>query len=177
MTTPISQTILSSRLFRGSRFIALPRFASLLAAVALLSAQACAKDDTAAAAETAGSAEQLVSPENIAVVKAEEIRVGPSLSGSLAAETQSTVRAEVSGAVLQTFVDVGAVVHQGQELARLDDSGIRDSYISARSGVTTADNTVQIAQREADRAEALSKAGAIADRQREQARNQLISAQ
>src|SRR5439155_25296416 len=83
----------------------------------------------------------------------------------------------VSGAVLQTFVDEGATVHAGQELARIDDSGIRDQFISARSAVTTADNTVQIAEREAQRAETLAKAGAIPERQRDQARNQLISAQ
>jgi RND family efflux transporter MFP subunit len=148
----------------------------VLAVGSLLFIQACKKDDTASAAETA-TAEQLVSPENIAVVKAEEIRVGPSLSGSLSAETQSTVRAEVSGAVLQTLVEVGGAVRQGQDLARIDDAGIRDAYQSARSGVTTATNTVQIAQREADRADALSKAGAIADRQRDQAHNQLTSAQ
>jgi RND family efflux transporter MFP subunit len=83
----------------------------------------------------------------------------------------------VSGAVLQTLVDVGGPVREGQELARLDDSGIRDQYISARSGVTTAENSAQIAEREAQRAEALSKAGAIADRQRDQARNGLTAAQ
>jgi RND family efflux transporter MFP subunit len=118
-----------------------------------------------------------VGPEAVAIVKAEEIRSGPALSGQLSAETQSTVRAEVSGAVLQTYVDVGTAVRQGQDLARIDDSGIRDSYISARSGVTTADNAVQIAEREARRAETLSKAGAIADRQKDQAQNGLIAAQ
>jgi RND family efflux transporter MFP subunit len=148
----------------------------VLAVAALFPVQACKKEDTASAAETA-TAEQLVSPENIAVVRAEEIRVGPSLSGSLSAETQSTVRAEVSGAVLQTLAEVGGTVRQGQDLARIDDSGIRDAFVSARSGVTTAQNTVQIAQRESDRADALSKAGAIADRQRDQAHNQLTSAQ
>src|SRR4051812_8569755 len=151
---------------------------ALFAAVTLLSTQACKQDETdAAAAETTASSAMSVGPEAIAIVKAEEIRSGPALSGQLSAETQSTVRAEVSGAVLQTFVDVGAAVHAGQELARIDDSGIRDQYTSARSGVTTADNTVQIAEREAQRADALSKAGAIADRQRDQAHNQLISAQ
>src|SRR3954462_5146057 len=94
---------------RNSRF-------ALLAAL-LTSAQACKKDDTASTAE-APSAEQLVSPENIAVVKAEEIRVGPSLSGSLSAETQSTVRSEVSGAGLQTMAEVGGAVHPGQDLGR-----------------------------------------------------------
>jgi RND family efflux transporter MFP subunit len=118
-----------------------------------------------------------VGPEAVAIVRAEEIRSGPALSGQLSAENQVTVRSEVSGAVLQTMVDVGATVREGQDLARLDDSGIRDSYISARSGVTTAENSAQIAEREVQRAEALSKAGAIADRQRDQARNQLTAAQ
>lgn len=149
-----------------------------LAAVALLSAQACKQNDAAnAAAAESNATAMAVGPENIAIVKAEEIKSGPALSGSLSPETQATVRSEVSGAVLQTFVEAGSSVHQGQELARIDDSGIRDAYLSAKSAVTTADNTVQIADREAARAETLSKAGAIADRQRDQARNQLIGAQ
>lgn len=150
---------------------------AVLAAVLLSSVQACKQNDAASAAETADASDMSVGPENIAVVRAEEIRTGPSLSGALSAETQSTVRAEVSGAVLQTLVEVGAAVRQGQDLARIDDSGIRDSYISARSGVTTAENSLQVAEREAQRAEALSKAGAIAERQRDQARNGLIAAQ
>jgi membrane fusion protein, multidrug efflux system len=118
-----------------------------------------------------------VGPENIAIVKADEITTGPALSGSLSAETQATVRAEVSGAVLQTYVEAGSPVRAGQELARIDDSGIRDAYLSAKSAVTTADNTVQLATREAERSETLAKAGAIAERQRDQARNQLTGAQ
>lgn len=151
---------------------------AVLAAALLVTAQACKKDDTASAAETSGANDVMsVGPEAIAVVRAEEIRSGPALSGQLSAENQVTVRSEVSGAVLNTLVDVGAAVREGQELARLDDSGIRDTYISARSGVTTAENSAQIAEREVQRAEALSKAGAIADRQRDQARNQLTAAQ
>jgi membrane fusion protein (multidrug efflux system) len=152
---------------------------AVLAAVTLIAGSACKQNDAADAAETAGAAaaEMSVGPEGMAVVKAEEIRTGPALSGQLSAENQVTVRAEVSGAVLQTYVDVGAPVREGQDLARIDDSGIRDSYISARSGVTTADNTVQLAEREVTRADALLKAGAISDRQRDQARNQLSTAQ
>jgi RND family efflux transporter MFP subunit len=151
---------------------------AVLAAALLLSVHACKKDDTASAAETSAANDAMtVGPEAVAIVRAEEIRSGPALSGELSAENQVTVRSEVSGAVLQTMVDVGATVREGQDLARLDDSGIRDSYISARSGVTTAENSAQIAEREVQRAEALSKAGAIADRQRDQARNQLTAAQ
>ena len=151
---------------------------TIAVAAVLLSIQACKQNDAAsAAAAEAKSTAMSVGPENIAVVKAEEIRSGPALSGALSAETQATVRSEISGAVLQTLVEVGSPVHQGQELARLDDSGIRDAYLSAKSGVTTADNTLQIADREAQRAETLAKAGAIAERQRDQAHNQLIGAQ
>jgi membrane fusion protein (multidrug efflux system) len=153
---------------------------AVFAALLLVSAQACKQDDaaTADAAETTAAApEMTVGLEAMAIVKAEEIRTGPALSGQLSAETQSSVRSEFSGAVLQTYVDVGDPVRQGQDLARIDDSGIRDMFISARSGVTTADNSVQLAEREVQRAEALSKAGAIADRQRDQARNALTGAQ
>jgi membrane fusion protein, multidrug efflux system len=154
------------------------RAVTLAAVAALLSVQACKQNDAANAASAESKAAAMtVGPENIAVVKAEEIKSGPALSGSLSPETQATVRSEVSGAVLQTFVEAGSPVRQGQELARIDDSGIRDAYLSAKSAVTTADNTVQIAEREAGRAETLAKAGAIADRQRDQARNQLIGAQ
>jgi membrane fusion protein, multidrug efflux system len=154
------------------------RAITLAAVAALLSVQACKQNDAAnAAAAESNAAAMTVGPENIAVVKAEEIKSGPALSGSLSPEAQATVRSEVSGAVLQTFVEAGSPVRQGQELARIDDSGIRDAYLSAKSAVTTADNTVQIAEREAGRAETLAKAGAIAERQRDQARNQLIGAQ
>ncbi|HEY6219704.1 MAG TPA: efflux RND transporter periplasmic adaptor subunit [Gemmatimonadaceae bacterium] len=152
------------------------RTIAIVAMLSLLTAQACKQNDAANAA-TADANIMTVGPENIAVVKAEEIKTGPALSGALAPETQSTVRAEVAGAVLQTLVEAGTTVHAGQELARIDDSGIRDAYLSAKSGVTTADNTAQIAQRESDRADALLKAGAIADRQRDQAHNALIAAQ
>jgi membrane fusion protein (multidrug efflux system) len=152
------------------------QIAAFTAILTLVSVQACKHDDAAAAVEAA-IASMTVGPENIAVVKSQQIKSGPSLSGSLEPETQSTVRSEVSGAVLQTFVEAGSSVHEGQELARIDDSGIRDTYLSAKSAVTTADNTVQIAEREANRADTLSKAGAIPDRQREQAHNQLSSAQ
>jgi membrane fusion protein (multidrug efflux system) len=154
-------------------------YAIKLATVAtLLSVHACKQNDSAnAAAAESKAAAMTVGPENIAVVNAEEIKSGPALSGSLSPETQATVRSEVSGAVLQTYVEAGTPVRRGQELARIDDSGIRDAYLSAKSAVATADNTVQIAEREAGRAETLAKAGAIADRQRDQVRNQLIAAQ
>jgi membrane fusion protein (multidrug efflux system) len=116
-------------------------------------------------------------PEQIAVVKSQEIRSGPSLSGSLQAETQATVSAELGGAVLRTFAEAGSSVSAGQELVRIDDASLRDAVLSAQSGVTTARNQVELAQREVTRAENLVKAGAIPERQVELAKSQLIGAQ
>ena len=75
-----------------------------MTAVIGLAIQGC-KQDEAASASVAGSnaAVMTVGPENIAVIKAEEIRTGPTLSGTLSAETEATVRAEVSVGGLRNF--------------------------------------------------------------------------
>src|SRR5436305_11868509 len=113
-------------------------FVAFAAIVSIVTTEACRQDSATASAAESNAAAMSVGPENIAVVKAEEIKSGPALSGSLSAETQATVRSEVTGAVLQTFVEAGTAVLSGQELARIGDSGIRDTYLSAKSGVTTA---------------------------------------
>ncbi|HVX38300.1 MAG TPA: efflux RND transporter periplasmic adaptor subunit, partial [Gemmatimonadaceae bacterium] len=150
----------------------------LTAAAVLLSAAAfaaCKKDNSA----TASAAPQgmIVGPENIAVVKAQQIRSGPAISGTLQPEEQATVRAEISGPVLQTFAEQGERVNKGQVLARIDDSALRQAELSARAAVTTAQNTVSINKREVDRSETLLKAGAIAERDLEVVRNQYSAAE
>jgi RND family efflux transporter MFP subunit len=136
---------------------------------------ACNGDD--ASADTANAQEAvLVGRENIAVVKSQEIRTGPTLSGAIEAERVATVRAEVPGAVLETMAEPGQRVAAGATLARLDDSAIRDMALSARAGVATATNANDIAKKELERAEALEKAGAIATRDLERARNAALAA-
>jgi RND family efflux transporter MFP subunit len=105
-------------------------------------------------------------------VKSDQIRSGPAISGNLEAESQSTVRAEVGGAVLETLADQGDRVSAGQTLARIDDATLRAAELAARSQVTTAQNAAEIAKRQVDRSEALIKAGAIAERDLELVRNQ-----
>jgi RND family efflux transporter MFP subunit len=150
-----------------------------LAGVALLlvmtTAAACNRDE--ARAEPAGANPVVVGPENIAVVRLQDVRSGPSLSGSLQAEQDATVRAELSGAVVQTYAEVGQRVGAGAVLARLDDRAIRDTYLSAQSGVVTAQNNYTVAQRELERSQTLARAGAIAERNVELARNAASSAQ
>jgi membrane fusion protein, multidrug efflux system len=153
-----------------------PRAAAGLAlALLALSAGACDKKD--ASAEPAGAETMLVGPENVTVVRAEPISSGPALSGSLTPELSATIRSEMSGAVLQTYAEAGQRVTAGQPLAQLDAAVLRDQQISARGAVATAQSSYEIAQRELSRNSTLEKAGAIAERDLERARNALVAAQ
>jgi RND family efflux transporter MFP subunit len=144
-------------------------------ALAALALSGCKGADTSKAATTTPG--MVVGPENIAVVTAQQIRSGPSISGNLDPEEQATVRAEVGGAVLQTFAEQGQTVARGAMLARIDDSALREAELSARAAVTTAQNTVDVNKRQVDRSEALIKAGAIAERDLELTRNQYSAAE
>lgn len=135
----------------------------------------CRRGD--ANAEPAGTDSVVIGPENIVVVTQQEIRTGPALSGTLAPERDATVRAELSAPVVETMIDQGQRVSDGQLLIRLDDTAIRDQVQSARSAVTTAQANLTVAQREQERNEALLKAGAIAERAVEQSRAQVTAAQ
>ncbi len=118
-----------------------------------------------------------VGAENVTVVKMDRVESGPAISGSLTAEREASIRAEVAGSVVQIVAEQGERVGRGALLARIDDSAIRESQISARSGVTTAQLSFEIAQREMSRAERLQAAGAIADRDLESMRRGSTAAQ
>lgn len=135
----------------------------------------CKGTDTTKAATT--PAAMLVGPENIAIVKAEQIRSGPAISGTLQPEDQANVRAEVGGTVLQTYAEQGQRVAKGKVLARIDDAALRETELSARAAVTTAQNTVDLNKRQLERNETLLKAGAIAERDLELVRNQYSAAE
>lgn len=160
--------MISSRASRAS--------VGLLITAAILSLQACRKSD-ASGAEVGKAETMLVGPENVTVVRSEQVRTGPALSGSLTPEKSATIRAEMSGSVVQTFAEAGQRVNAGQPLAQLDASVLRDQQLSAQSAVTTAQNSYDIARRELSRSETLEKAGAIAERDLERARNVALSAQ
>ncbi|MDB4900455.1 MAG: efflux transporter, family, subunit [Gemmatimonadetes bacterium] len=154
------------------------RRATLLLALATLTlpASACKKND-ASGAEPAKVETMMVGPENVTVVRSEQIRTGPALSGSLTPERSATIRAEMSGAVLNTYAEAGQRVSAGQALAQLDASVLRDQALSARSAVTTAQSSYDIARRNLERNQTLEKAGAIAERDLEQARNAVLASQ
>jgi len=147
----------------------------VLATVATVAASGCkGADATKAATTPTGMA---VGPENVAIVKAQQIRSGPAISGTLAPEEQANVRSEIGGAVLSVSAEQGQRVAKGAVLARIDDANMREAELSARAAVTTAQNTADITKRQVERNEALMKAGAIAERDLELSRNQYSAAE
>jgi RND family efflux transporter MFP subunit len=151
------------------------RLISLTLSAALVSVAAC-KGGAAAEADSAAAETTTVGVENIAVVTNGILQAGPTVSGALMPEREAVLRAQVGGSVLQTYVDQGQSVRAGQTLARIEAGGLQDVYLSARAGVTSASNNADIARRELARSEKLLAAGAIAERDIEQARRSAIAA-
>ena len=164
---------------RGDSFSSFARAtrttALLVAAAATLGVSACKKSDASAA--PAKLETMLVGPENVTVVRAQQIKSGPAISGSLMPLHSATIRAEMSGAIMQTHAEPGQSVRAGQALAQIDATVLRDQLLSARSAVTTAESSHEIARHDLARTETLEKAGAIAAREVERGKNQLLSAQ
>jgi membrane fusion protein, multidrug efflux system len=111
----------------------------------------------------------MIGRENIAVAELEELRSGPAISGTLEPKVDARLRAEISGPIEQTYAEEGSRVRRGALLARIDDSSVRDAYLSAKSAVRTAEAALKNAQRNAERASRLAKAGALPERDLETA--------
>jgi RND family efflux transporter MFP subunit len=73
------------------------------------------------------------------------------------------------GPIERTFADEGQRVRRGVLLAKIDDTSVRDAYLSAKSAVRTAESALRNAQRNAERASRLAKAGALPERDLETA--------
>lgn len=151
------------------------RAASLPALTLLVSLAACGTKPTGEPAATTTA--QIIGPDNIAVVSADTLRSGPAISGTLGADREARIRAELSGAMLETYVEPGERVSAGTALGRIDDAAVRDAAASARSGVAQAKIAAEQAARELQRARTLAKAGAIAERDVEAAERANLGAQ
>jgi membrane fusion protein, multidrug efflux system len=146
------------------------------AAIALAVTVSSSCGDAEDAAAEAGPQPVTVGRENLIVVTAQPLTSGPAFSGILRHEREASVRAQMAGSVLQTYVDQGQSVSAGTILARIEAGGNDDAYLSARSAVSTAENSLAIANRELERARRLHEAGAIAERELEIARFNVTNA-
>jgi RND family efflux transporter MFP subunit len=159
------------RLRRSARAIGL----LLVTAGALLAGAGCNRgggEETGQAPPPA-----VIGPENLAVALDTVLTAGPLLSGTLEPELAATVRAEVGGAVTEVLADDGQAVKRGQVLVRIDDTAVRDAYLSARAALRSAEATSQVARRNAERAERLLAGGAVAERDVEDAQTSATTAE
>jgi membrane fusion protein (multidrug efflux system) len=118
-----------------------------------------------------------VGPEGIIVAKSSEIRIGPAISGTLTPQEEATLRSEISGPVVKTYVEQGQPLKRGQPLARIDDTSIREALLSAQSAARSAKLGLDNATRDAERQQRLETAGAVAPRDVEAAQRALAAAQ
>lgn len=119
----------------------------------------------------------VLGPENYTVVAQGRLETGPTLSGSLRPKKEATMRAQISGEVLSTYAEQGQSVGDGTLLAQIDDRTIRSSLESAQSALVNAQSSYNVAKRDQERTEALLKAGAISERDVDNARRATIAAQ
>lgn len=145
-----------------------------IALVAVTLVAGCNRNTAVAADAT----EQLVvGTENITIARHGSVTNGPAISGSLDAELNATIRAQISGSIIATNADVGQTVKKGQLLGRIDASGLQDAYLSAKSAVSSAEANSAVATRNLQRSQTLLQAGAIAQRDLETAQTQAAAAQ
>ncbi len=139
-----------------------------LATVAVVLAGACGREEGASPREPPAV---VVGPENVVVLEPEVLRRGPPVSGTLSAEREATVRAEVGGPVLQVLAERGQPVSRGQVLARIDDTALRGAYRAAQSALRSASVAAETARRDVERTSRLAEAGAVAVRDLDAAHN------
>jgi len=139
-------------------------------AVALAAALATGcggKGDLGAADAAAGKIS--LGPSDVATAVRATLSSGVPVSGSLEPKVNITVGAPMAEQVVETFVEEGQRVEQGQPLLRFKDEVVRATANSARADVATQRMQVTIAVAESTRAEALLREGAIAPRDRDNA--------
>ena len=127
--------------------------------------------------EEAAAAPVRIGAENVVTVMRDTIVVGPNLSGEIRAERDATVRAEIGGSMTQVSVQEGQSVRTGALLGRIETRTLDDLRQSVVSSVRSAENQLSVAHREMERTEQLVKAGALAARDLDVARNNVTAAE
>jgi RND family efflux transporter MFP subunit len=142
--------------------------------LALLTAGCTTEAEKAASPEPAAVR---VGAENVVTVMRDAIVIGPVISGEIRAEREATVRAEIGGSMTQVTVEEGQAVRRGDLLGRIETRTLDDVRQSATSSLRSAENQVAVARREMERTEMLVKAGALAARELDVARNNVTAAE
>jgi len=152
------------------KVLAMKRFAYPVAA-ALVAALATSGCRAKAGGPGAGAAQPkiTVGASDVATAVRTTLRSGVPVSGSLEPKVDMTVGAPMAEQIVETYVEEGQRVEQGQPLVRFKDEVVTATANSARADVTTQRMQVTMAVAESSRAEALLREGAIAPRDRDNA--------
>ena len=136
------------------------RFTGTLAAalVAALAIAGCRGKNDLAAGDTEAARISLGASDVAPAVRA-TLSSGVPVSGSLEAKVNMTVGAPMAEQIVETFVEEGQRVEQGQPLVRFKDEVVRASANSARADVATQRMQVNIAVAESTRADNLLREG------------------
>lgn len=110
------------------------------------------------------------------IARRERITTGPTLSGTLAAETEAMVRAEVAGPLVELRVDEGERVTKGQLLARIGPGAINLQQSSQAAAIASLRNNVALAEKELARQQSLFRSGIVAKATVDVARQQVDAA-
>jgi RND family efflux transporter MFP subunit len=150
-----------------------------LGIVILAFAMVCASCSNGTSAESQPVAPPAVQvgEENVVRVERDTIVAGPIVSGELGAVREATVRAQVGGAMTEVDVDEGQRVSRGQLLGRIEPNALGDQVRAAESAVRSADTQVEAARRDEARTAQLVDAGALAQRDLDNARTAVSTAE
>lgn len=140
--------------------------AALLALIAAVSLSACgnkdaAKDSADQKAADSAAAPLLIAAEDISRLASADFTSGPVITGSIQPERRADLRAEVQAVVLQVLKENGERVRQGELLARLDSSSIRESMASAEEAARASGQSFEQAERQFQRLKTLQAQGMI----------------
>jgi RND family efflux transporter MFP subunit len=149
--------------------------------VALLTVAACKKPETTEAGTTKAAMQALPAVKvETAAVQHEPMPRFLTLTGSVLADKQSEIAANVSGRVTATYVERGQPVKLGQVIAIVDSKAAGFQAAAATAQSQAAETQVMVAKQDCDRADTLFKQGAMAkaefDRQKAQCTAQLFQA-
>lgn len=153
---------------------------ALLGSLLLLCAAACRKEEAPAAAGPKKEEALPAIKVETAEVQHQKMPRYLTLTGSVMADKQSEVAANVAGRVASTYVERGMPVKAGQVLAIVDSKAAGFQAAAANAQSQAAETQVAAARQDCERADTLFKQGAMAqaeyDRQKAQCTAQLFQA-
>ncbi len=115
-------------------------------------------------------------PYDVIQIPTQDVVGYSSFPTTLQGKVNSSVRAKISGYIVEVYVDEGTVVKKGQPLFRLETNILTQNADAAKAGIRTAEAQVNAAQVNVDKLIPLVEKGIVSNVQLETAKANLASA-